>query len=80
MSFHRKKSYAGDGKTSTLPTLAHEKSSSESQTVSSNWGDQIAVGEAELVVLELYLAEAIDRLIGPKQKRGKGPSQARGPP
>jgi hypothetical protein len=91
MSFHRKRSHAGDGnarrghvgdgKTSTLPKLAHENSNPEGhQIVSSNWSDQISVSEAELAVLELYLAEAIDQLIGPKQKRGKGTSQARAPP
>jgi len=91
MSFHRKRSHAGagnarrghvsDGKTPTLPKLARENSNPEGHlTVSSNWGDRIPVGEAELAVLELYLAGAIDQLIGPKQKRGKGTSQARAPP
>lgn len=91
MSFHQKKSHAGDGnarlghagdeKTSTLPKLANGTSAAEGHlTVSSNWTNRIPVSEAELVVLELYLAEAIDQLIGPKPKRGKGASQARGPP
>jgi hypothetical protein len=91
MSFHQKKSHAGDGdarlghaaddKTWTLPTLANERSDPEGHlTVSSNWTNRIPVSEAELVVLELYLADAINQLIGPKQKRGKGTSQARGPP
>ena len=91
MSFHRKRShaddgharrgYVGDGKTPTLPKFADENSDPEGHlTVSTNWSDLIHVGEAELAVLELYLAEAIDQLIGPKQKRGKGTSQARGPP
>lgn len=89
MSFHRKRSHAvdrnarrghvSDGETSTLPKWAHEKSSPE-LNVSTNWTDWIPVSEAELAVLELYLAGAIDQLIGPKQKRGKGTSQARGPP
>jgi hypothetical protein len=91
MSFHRKKSRAGerdarlghvgDGKTPALPTLANENSDPEGHlTVSSNWTNRIPVGEAELAVLELYLAGAIDQLIGPKQKRGRGTSQARAPP
>jgi len=89
MSFHQKKSrhvdssarigHVGDG--NAPPRLAGEKSDPEDDlTVSSNWADRIPVGEAELVVLELYLAGAIDQLIGPKRKRGRGTSQARGPP
>jgi hypothetical protein len=48
--------------------------------VSSTWSDPISVGERELIVLELYLADAIDQLLGPKRRRGKGTTQARGPP
>lgn len=88
MSLHRKRSRAGarlghvgDDKASTLPTLANETPAPEGHlTVSSNWTNLIPVSEAELVVLELYLADAIEQLIGPKQTRGKGISQARGPP
>jgi hypothetical protein len=48
--------------------------------VSSTWSDSILVGERELIVLELYLADAIDQLLGPKRRAGKGGTQARGPP
>jgi hypothetical protein len=91
MSFNRNQSrhtdssarigHVGNGKTPTLPKWAHENSNPEGHlNVSSNWSDRIPVGEAELAVLERYLAEAVDQLIGPKQKRGRGTSQARGPP
>jgi hypothetical protein len=50
------------------------------RAVSSNWSDPILVSERELIVLELYLADAIDQLLGPKRRQSKGTTQARGPP
>lgn len=91
MSFHRNNSLHNGGSavrrngdnndTLKLSASANEKSVPEDHlTVSTNWGDEIPVGEAELVVLELYLADAIDQLIAPGRKGRKGCSQARGPP
>jgi hypothetical protein len=88
VSFHRNNSLRTGGsalsrngdnnETLTSSTSPGKRSVPEHpETVSSSWGDKIFIGEAELVVLELYLADAIDRLIAPKRKRGKGSSQAR---
>jgi hypothetical protein len=85
VSFHRNNSLHNDasapGDTLKLSAPANEKSFLEDHlTVSTNWGEEIPVGEAELVVIELYLADAVDQLTAPLGKRGKGSSQARGPP
>ena len=91
MSFHQKKSprsargdrsgHAGKGDTLRLPTAARQISDAEDHlSVLSNWNDQIRVGEAELIVLEFYLADTIDQFIGRKRERGKSSSRARGPP
>jgi hypothetical protein len=85
VSFHRNNSLhngaSAPGDTLKLSAPANEKSFLEDHlTVSTNWGEEIPVGEDELVVLELYLADAIDQLIAPGRKGRKGSSQARGPP
>jgi hypothetical protein len=49
-------------------------------TVTSNWSGSVPVSDRELSVIELYLADAIDRLIGVKGQAGKTAKNARGPP
>lgn len=70
----------GDLGTTSAPK-AHRTSNVEDQwAVSSTWGDQVAVSDSELAVLELYLSEIIDQLVGVAPTRRRSSSQPRGPP
>lgn len=49
-------------------------------TVISNWNGSVPVSDRELSVIELYLADAIDQLIGVTGQASKAAKKARGPP